>query len=94
MAWFTPMIPVPSGPNQYNGLPGMILHMDFDDGIRQITAVDIVLKDLEKDLIVKPTKGKKVSEEEFDKIREEKIKEMEEEFGGRGGRGRFGGFRG
>ena len=94
VAWFTPMIPVPSGPNQYNGLPGMILHMDFDDGIRQITAVDIVLKDLEKDLIVKPTKGKKVSEEEFDKIREEKIKEMEEEFGGRGGRGRFGGFRG
>ncbi len=94
VAWFTPMIPVPSGPNQYNGLPGMILHMDFDAGLRQITAVDILLKELEKDVIVKPTKGKKVSEEEFDKIREEKIKEMEEEFGGRGG-GRFrGGFRG
>ncbi len=88
VAWFTPMIPVASGPNQYNGLPGMILHMDFDEGTRQITATDITLKELEEGMIAKPSKGKKVTEEEFNTMREEKIKEMEEEFGGRGG-GRF-----
>ena len=88
VAWFTPMIPVPAGPDSYNGLPGMILHMDFDEGSRQITATDISLKELEAELITRPTKGEKISDEEFKKLREEKIKEREEEFGGRGG-GRF-----
>jgi GLPGLI family protein len=88
VAWFTPMIPVPAGPNQYNGLPGMILHMDFDEGSRQITAIDISLKTIEADAIVQPTEGKKVSDDEFKKIRAEKMKEREEEFGGQG-RGRF-----
>ncbi len=89
-AWFTPMIPVSSGPDDYFGLPGLILHMDFDDGIRQITAIDIKSMELPTDAIVKPTKGKKVTKEEFDKIREEKIKEREEEFGRSGGGRRFG----
>ena len=82
VAWFTPMIPVSSGPDDYFGLPGLILHMDFDQGLRQITATDIVLDVLADDVIVRPTEGKKVTQEEFEKIREEKIKEREEEFGG------------
>ena len=88
VAWFTPMIPVSIGPDKYSGLPGVILHMDFDDGLRQITATNIDLKDLSEDVIVKPSKGKKISQEEYEKIREEKVKEMEQEYGGR--RGRFG----
>ncbi len=92
--WFTPMIPVSSGPDDYFGLPGMILHMDFDSGTRQITATDISLKALAQGQITRPTKGKKVTKDEFAEIREEKIKEMEEEFGGRpGGGGRFRRFR-
>ena len=93
VAWFTPMIPVSSGPDDYFGLPGLILHMDFDDGIRQITATDIALKELTSDVIVRPSKGKKVTKKEFDEMREEKIKEREEEFGGRGGGRRFRGGR-
>ncbi len=89
VAWFTPMIPVSTGPDHYFGLPGVILHMDFDSGTRQITATDISLKTLEEDQIILPTKGKKITKEEFDKMREEKIKEREEEFGGRPGGGRF-----
>jgi len=89
VVWFTPMIPVSSGPDSYFGLPGMILHMDFDDGLRQITATDISLKALEADVITMPSDGKKVTEEEFKKMREEKLKEMEEEYGGKGGGRRF-----
>lgn len=91
--WFTPMIPVSSGPDDFFGLPGMILHMDFDDGIRQITATDISLKALAENQISLPSKGKEVSSEEFKKIRTEKMKEMQEEFGDRPGGGRFRGRR-
>jgi len=85
-AWFTPMIPVAAGPNKYCGLPGMILHMDFNDGSRMITAIDVQLKEIDATLIVEPTEGKKVSREEFEKIREEKMEEMKQEYGGEGRR--------
>lgn len=85
-SWFTPMIPVMTGPNNYTGLPGMILHMDFDDGNRTITAIEVVLQEIDQSLIIEPTKGKEISEEEFEKVREEKIKEMEQEWGGQGRR--------
>ena len=84
--WFTPMIPVMTGPDNYTGLPGMILHMDFDDGSRTITAIDISLIEIDQSLIVEPTEGKEITEEEFKKVREEKMKEMEQEWGGQGRR--------
>jgi len=95
-AWFTPMIPVAIGPSQFGDLPGLILHMDINEGERTITATDIQLKELAAEAIKKPSKGEKVTTEEFRKIMEEKRKEMEAEFGGRpGGRlGRFGRGRG
>ncbi len=87
--WFTPMIPVSAGPGRYGGLPGLILHIDIDEGSRQITAQDIVLESLEEGLIIEPTEGEKISKEEYQKLREEKMKEMQAEFGGRGNRFRF-----
>ena len=89
VAWFTPMIPVSAGPGSYGQLPGMILHVDINDGERMITAVEINLKELEEGTIVRPEDGDEVSREEFDKIVEEKTAEMREQFGGRGGRFMF-----
>ncbi len=83
VVWFTPMIPVSSGPDNYFGLPGLILHVDIDDGSRTITALDIQLKELPEKTIVKTSKGKKISSEEFEILQEEKIKEREAEWGGR-----------
>lgn len=88
-AWFTPMIPVAIGPGNYAGLPGMILHMDFDDGSRTITAIDVQLKEVDKNLILKPTEGDPISSDKFEQVKEEKIKEMEAEYGGKGGRRMF-----
>lgn len=75
-AWFTPQIPVSIGPETYGGLPGLILEMNFNDGRRVIRATKIDLKKLEAGAIVIPDKGKEVTFEEFEKIREEKMKEM------------------
>ncbi len=84
-AWFTPQIPVSTGPSGYGGLPGLILEIDVNNGERIFSATKINLKQLEKNAIAAPEKGKKVSKEEFKKIRDEKMKEMNAEMGGSGG---------
>ena len=82
IAWFTPQIPAAMGPNGYNGLPGMILALDTDDGQRLMAATKI--EELPAGFVfTKPEKGKKVSKAEFKKIRDEKMKEMDG--GGKGG---------
>lgn len=80
IAWFTPMIPIMNGPGEFFGLPGAVLHVDVDNGMRMVTAQTIELTALEEE-ISQPNKGKKVSREEFEKIKEEKQKEMEEMYG-------------
>ncbi len=81
--WFTPVIPVSAGPGVFNGLPGLVLAADVNGGKQTLTAVSIDLKEVADNEIVKPDKGKKVTREEFDKIVEEKMKEM----GAQGGMG-------
>lgn len=75
-AWFTPQIAVSNGPSDYQGLPGMILQIDINEGTRTITATRISFENVDTSVIVAPSKGKEVTSEEFEKIREEKMKEM------------------
>ena len=92
VVWFTPMIPVSTGPSDYFGLPGLILHVDINEGERLITAQGIDLKSLEEGDIIRPTEGKNISSEDFAELRDKKMEEMQQERGGRGGFGRrFGG---
>lgn len=84
VAWFTPQIPVATGPGSISGLPGMILKLDRNDGEMVVVATSIELKEIEKKAIKAPKKGKKVTKEQFKKIQEEKIKEMQEQYGGDG----------
>lgn len=85
IAWFTPQIPVPAGPETYNGLPGMILAVEKDgETIYLATAVEL---NPEEDRLNKPDEGKKVTQEELDKIIRDKIEEFQRERGGRRGDG-------
>ena len=83
-AWFAPQVPLSTGPSGYGGLPGLILEVDVNDGERTITPLKINLGEIQENKIEKPTKGKKVTKEEFTKIRDEKMKEMNAETGGGG----------
>lgn len=82
-AWFTPAIPVPTGPQNYGNLPGLILAVETHDGDRTITATSIDMTAPETTMLVKPKQGKRVTPEEYRKIVDEKMKEM----GGEGGSG-------
>jgi len=82
VAWFTPQISNSNGPSDYQGLPGMILQIDVNDGERMITATEVVLDSVDTSIIVAPNKGKEVTPEEFEKIRDEKMKEMGMQHGG------------
>ena len=78
-AWYAMDIPVGHGPGDYWGLPGLIL--EISDGNTQILCTKIVMNPKEKAVIAAPTKGKVVTQEEYEVIREEKMKEMQERMG-------------
>lgn len=80
--WFTSAIPVSSGPGEFGNLPGLILLVESNDGDRTIIAKSIDLEDVDMKNLLKPKKGKKVSQEKFLSIVEEKNKEMGGEAGG------------
>jgi GLPGLI family protein len=77
-AWYTLDVPVGHGPGDYWGLPGLIL--EINDGNMQILCAKIVMNPKEKAEIRAPKKGKVVTQKEYDKIFEEKTKEMRERF--------------
>ena len=83
-AWYTPQIPVSQGPDDFWGLPGLIL--EVNDGTTSYVCDKIVLNPEEGIDIKKPNKGKKVSREEFRAEMDAKTQEMMKKYsnGGRG----------
>ncbi|WP_128547897.1 GLPGLI family protein [Larkinella soli] len=74
-AWFAQDIPVSAGPEMYYGLPGLILELDINDGDVVVTATQVELKDVSKELAaVKKIKGKKIKAAEYDKLLTDHIK--------------------
>ena len=82
VAWFTNEIPGSYGPENYQGqLPGTILEIDINNGRTMLKAIDFSAK-VDLPVIKEPTKGKKLTPEEFAKEREKLFKEMQERGGG------------
>lgn len=92
VAWYTPQIPVSNGPEDYWGLPGLIL--EINSGRTTILCTEIVMNPSEKDAIEAPKKGKKITREKYIETVEKKMKEMREMFQKRGRGNRGGGGRG
>ncbi|WP_420633038.1 GLPGLI family protein [Candidatus Palauibacter sp.] len=75
-AWFTPQIPVPAGPGNFGGLPGLILVLSQDRGHMVFSATEIDLTGLGDDEIVPPRDGEMVTRDEYEAIVAEKLEEV------------------
>lgn len=79
VAWFTPQIPIGHGPEEFYGLPGLILEVK-DQNITYL-ASKIQLNPKDKVSIKVPNTKKAISKKEFDKIQKEKFDSMKNEDG-------------
>jgi GLPGLI family protein len=77
-AWFAPTLPVASGPDKYFGLPGVILKLEIGDRVIVANKVDLA----STETIKIPEGGQKMNQKEFDALRDQKMREMQEEMGG------------
>ena len=84
-AWYTPEIPINQGPEKFWGLPGLIL--EVVSGKTTILCSKVIMNNKEKKEIVAPTKGKTVTQKEYDELMIAKMEEMREMYQGRGGQG-------
>lgn len=81
VAFFTPQIPVSTGPEKYGKVPGLIL--EIQSAKIHIIATEINKSALESPIAI-PSKGDKMSQDAFKKLRDEKMKEQREMWGGQG----------
>ena len=77
-AWFTTEIPVSQGPDEFWGLPGLIL--ELKNGSVTYLCTQVVLNPAEGVEIKQPSKGKEVTREELRKEIDLKTEEMQKKF--------------
>jgi GLPGLI family protein len=82
-AWYTPEIPVNQGPEEYWGLPGLIL--EVNDGKTVVLCSKVVLNPKVKAEIKAPVKGKSISQKEFDEVVLKKTEEYRSMYQGQSG---------
>jgi GLPGLI family protein len=78
--WYTPEIPVSNGPGEYWGLPGLILEASFDKTV--ILCSKVILNPKEKVTIKAPSKGKKTTNSEYQRLVQEQMEQMNNQSGG------------
>jgi GLPGLI family protein len=83
IAWYTPEIPISQGPENYWGLPGLIL--EVNDGKTTILCSKVVLNLKDKVEIKAPTKGEEITQKKYDETVIKKMEEFRAMGGGRNG---------
>jgi GLPGLI family protein len=76
VAWFTDEIRPALGPESYNTLPGTVLAVDINNGERVIKAVKVDKRGLKKGEMALPTKGQKVTQQEYQAMVDEQMEKM------------------
>jgi|GEM_PF-1191373 len=82
VAWFTDGIASNVGPDKYNGLPGLVLGVEINNGEVTYTATNIEKKAVTDADMKINSKGKKVTREQLDKLKKEHQAEQMKNFRG------------
>lgn len=86
IAWFAPEIPVSHGPENYFGLPGLILEVQSQG--RTFICEKIELNPSADPVVIeKPSKGKEITQTEFRTVQEDGMKQMMNRYQGKPGEG-------
>jgi GLPGLI family protein len=64
IAWYAPEIPIPFGPLNYNGLPGLVLVVESKIATFTVEQIKLNLED-SKIEIIEPKKGRSITKKEF-----------------------------
>jgi GLPGLI family protein len=83
VAWYTPQIPIKTGPDEYWGLPGLIL--EIQSGKTTMLCSKIIINPKTTVEIEVPKKGKSVARDEYKKIMMDKVNEMQNMYQSQGG---------
>ena len=84
--WFTPEIPVSHGPENFFGLPGLILEVQNQG--RTLICEKIELNPSADPVVIeRPSKGKEITQAEFRTVQEEGMKQMMNRYQGKPGEG-------
>jgi len=78
-AWYTTDIPLSHGPDDYWGLPGLILEVNADK--TTILCSKIVINPKDKIAIKLPNKGKKVTKAEYESLTKKRLEQMKDSDG-------------
>jgi GLPGLI family protein len=81
VAWYTEEIRVPSGPQAFHSLPGMIMEININEGAILMVPTSVKFRKLKKNEMKRPSGGKQVSNAQF----REEMEELRKKNGGRGG---------
>lgn len=77
--WYNPEIPVSHGPNQYWGLPGLIMEVNENNLI--ILCSKVILNPKDKKSIKAPKNGKVISQNAYDLMEEKQYDKLKDENG-------------
>lgn len=82
VAWYAEDLLSPVGPENNGGLPGVILQLNVNDGETVFTAIELK-KEANKKTVKPPTKGKKITNQEYAKLMQEMMENMQQGGGNR-----------
>ena len=86
-AWFAPEIATNAGPAGFGGLPGLVVYLNINNGQTVISLVSQIMREVKSKEIDIPSKGKVVTQEEYDDLVKKKMEQMKKQMEGRGGPG-------
>ena len=81
VAWYTDKLRPALGPESYNTLPGAVLAVDINNGERVIKAIKVEQRPLKKGEISRPSKGQKISQQEYQAMVDEQMERMRQNGG-------------